>query len=302
MKWKKLGRIFFPESNIGWMKTHASVPIAYLLENGLIRIYFSSRDRVNQSQVGYIVIDIRNPSRVLEASDSPVLAKGKAGYFDDSGAMASWIVNDGHLMYMYYIGWNLGISVPFRNAMGLAVSNDDGLTFSKVSEGPILDRSVYDPCLVASCCVLLEHEQWRMWYLSGLRWEINNGSAKHYYHIKYAESTDGFDWKRSGIVCLDFNTGDEHAISRPCVVRDEDKYRMWYSYRGNLYRIGYAESDDGLSWQRRDEEVGIDVSLDGWDSEMIEYPFVFDFDGNRYMLYNGNDYGRTGIGLAVLTV
>jgi predicted GH43/DUF377 family glycosyl hydrolase len=75
---------------------------------------------------------------------------------------------------------------------------------------------------------------------------------------------------------------------------------MWYSYRGSRNRIGYADSEDGISWERKDGEAGIDVSASGWDSEMIEYPFVFDHDGERYMLYNGNGYGKTGIGLAVL--
>ena len=75
---------------------------------------------------------------------------------------------------------------------------------------------------------------------------------------------------------------------------------MWYSYRGKNYRIGYAESADGLHWTRKDSEAGITVSRSGWDSKMIEYPFVFDDNENRYLLYNGNDYGKTGIGLALL--
>ena len=75
---------------------------------------------------------------------------------------------------------------------------------------------------------------------------------------------------------------------------------MWYSCRGSAYRIGYAESNDGLEWERKDEEAGIDVSQDGWDSEMIEYPCVFQHGGSWYMLYNGNGYGASGIGLAVL--
>jgi hypothetical protein len=119
-------------------------------------------------------------------------------------------------------------------------------------------------------------------------------------HIKYAESRDGIDWGRDGHVCIDFGAPDEYAISRPCVVKDGDVYRMWYSHRGSAYRIGYAESADGFDWQRRDEVVGIDVSPSGWDSEMVEYACVFDHGGSRHMLYNGNGYGRTGIGHAVL--
>jgi hypothetical protein len=79
---------------------------------------------------------------------------------------------------------------------------------------------------------------------------------------------------------------------------------MWFSYRGgagSTYRIGYAYSRSGATWDLRLKETGIDLSPSGWDSEMIEYPFVFEHRGERLMLYNGNGYGKTGFGIAVLT-
>ena len=80
---------------------------------------------------------------------------------------------------------------------------------------------------------------------------------------------------------------------------------MWYSYRGQwdikTYQIGYAKSKDGIIWVRKEDQMKhFDVSTEGWDSDMICYPFVFDHKGKRYMLYNGNDYGRTGFGIAEL--
>ena len=54
-----------------------------------------------------------------------------------------------------------------------------------------------------------------------------------------------------------------------------------------------------MTWQRMDHLAGIDVSDSGWDAEMIEYPHVFDHKGRRYMLYNGNHFGESGMGLAV---
>ena len=79
---------------------------------------------------------------------------------------------------------------------------------------------------------------------------------------------------------------------------------MWYCYRGQkeikTYRIGYAESKGGLVWERKDELAGIDVSASGWDSECICYPYVFDYNNERYMFYNGNGYGKSGFGLAIL--
>ena len=129
---------------------------------------------------------------------------------------------------------------------------------------------------------------------------MREGRPEHNYHIKYAESRDGINWQREGLVAIGFADDQEYAISRPSVIRDNDLWKMWYSFRGQSYRIGYAESADGRQWRRLDTQVGIDVSTTGWDAEMIEYPFVFDHQGQRYMLYNGNGYGKTGFGLAVL--
>jgi hypothetical protein len=299
MKWIKKGLIFCPEGDSDWMASHAALPFADWLIGSVYRIYFSSRDRENRSQTGYFEVDIRNPRHILYLHRQPILTLGELGAFDDSGAMLSWIVNDRDKKYLYYVGWNLGVTVPFRNAIGLAISPDGGRTWEKYSPGPILDRSIQNPYLTASSCILKEGDVWNMWYISGIRWKLESGRPKHYYLIKYAKSKDGIHWETPDIICIDFKTEDEYAISRPCVLKDQDRYRMWYSYRGESYRIGYAESRDGLHWERKDEEAGIDVSETGWDSGMIEYPFVFDCQGQRYMLYNGNDYGRTGIGLAV---
>jgi len=299
MKWQKKGLIFEPPENLDWMASHASLPVAYKGED-YHRVYFSGRDRKGRAQIGYFEIDLAHPKEVLHVSDKPMVRLGPLGAFDDNGVTSSWIVHHADKIYQYYTGWSLGVTVPFYFYIGLAVSENGGKCFKKFSQAPILERNDVDPYLTASPCVLIEAGVWKMWYVSGTKWERENNRAKHYYHIRYAESLDGVHWDRKGLVSIDYQSTDEYAISRPCVIKDDDIYKMWYSYRGINYRIGYAESKDGIYWERKDEEVGIDVSVAGWDSEMIEYPFVFDHEGDRYMLYNGNGYGKTGIGLAVL--
>ncbi|RJU09942.1 hypothetical protein XcmpCFBP7700_00930 [Xanthomonas campestris] len=299
-RWEKLGLVFNVQGQRPWLATHAAVPIAERIEGDLYRIYFSSRDQHNRSVTSWVVIDIHAPQIVLDIASSPVLLPGRLGEFDDSGAMATWLaVKDGRRS-LYYIGWNLGVTVPFRNAIGLAVAPSETADFVRYCPGPIVDRSADEPHFCASCCVIPDADRWRMWYLSCTGWELRDGKPRHRYHIKYAESQDGIRWDRQGRVAIDFTDAQEYAISRPSVIRDSDRWRMWYSYRGEAYRIGYAESADGLDWRRLDAQAGITPSLQGWDSEMIEYPFVFDHEGQRYMLYNGNDYGRSGFGLAVL--
>lgn len=300
MAWAKKGLLYQPNPNLPWSKSHASLPTADHLGDGLYRIYYSSRDQHNISRVGFFELDINHPEQILQTSDQPVLSTGELGTFDESGVWASWIVPYKNTKYLYYIGWNRGETVPFRNSLGLAISHDGGLSFQKISAGPILDRSIHDPCFVASCCALVEDDLWQMWYLSAVRWERYNNELRHFYHIKYAESSDGINWRRSGIICIDFESTDEYAISRPCVIKEDNLYKMWYSYRGKYYRIGYAESKDGKTWIRKDDQVNLDRSKTGWDSEMIEYPFVLTHQKKHYMLYNGNGYGKTGIGYAIL--
>jgi predicted GH43/DUF377 family glycosyl hydrolase len=301
MKWVKKGLIFKPQGDIDWMVSHAMIPFAETVGGDLHRVYFAARDSQNRSNGAYVVIDIRNPKEILDISKEPVLVPGDLGTFDDSGALPSWVVEHGNAKYMYYIGYNIGVTVPFRNFIGLAISQDGGASFHKVSRAPLLERNEVDPYLTVTPCVLIEDGLWRMWYTSATKWvQREDDKPKHYYHIKYAESDDGVHWDRQGVVCIDFQSADEYAIARPSVIREDALYKMWYCHRGESYRIGYAESKDGIEWERKDEEVGVDVSALGWDSEMIEYPFVFDHKGERYMIYNGNGYGKTGMGLAVL--
>lgn len=300
MKWKKLGLIFEPPRNLDWMVTHSALPFADKTEDWH-RIYFSGRDESDRAQIGFFDINITSPKEILHVSEKAVIGLGPLGAFDDNGVTNSWIVNNGGKKYHYYTGWSLGVTVPFYLYVGLAVSNDGGKSFEKLSGAPILERNAIDPYLTASPCVVVESGVWKMWYVSGTEWEMKNDKPRHRYHIKYAESADGIHWKREGIVCLGYQHKDQYSIARPCVLIDDGMYKMWYSHRGESYRIGYAESKDGIIWERKDHEVGIYISDSGWDAEMIAYPFVFDHNGKRYMLYNGNGYGKTGIGLAVLS-
>jgi hypothetical protein len=301
MKWKKLGQIYDGKSICQY--DYAAVPIAHFIANEVVKIFFSARNKFNQSLPFYLNYSMVE-NRIIEISDKPILEIGEIGAFDDSGVMPSCIVKNKELYYLYYIGWNVGKSVPFRNSIGLAVSHDNCKSFEKMFSGPIIDRTKDEPHFVASNCVMIEHNVWKIWYLSCIKWEKSEKNITHFYHIKYATSNDGINWKREGKISIDFEYPNEYAISVPRVLKDGDKYKMWYSYRGSnisdKYRIGYAESDNGIDWTRKDEDVGLDVSQEGWDSEMICYPFVFDHNGKRYMLYNGNGYGKTGFGLAVL--
>lgn len=301
MGWTKRGRIFEPSNQASWIGTHAALPVVDPVESGY-RVYFCSRDHHGRSQIGYghLAMDAPVP-RLDRISPEAVLQSGPLGAFDDSGVTTACLVHQRDHTFLYYTGWSRGVSVPFYLQIGLAVS-ESGSEYRRLSPAPLLDRSAVDPYLTASPWIIVEGSLWRMWYVSGTGWDTVAGQPRHRYHIRYAESHDGLQWTRAGVVCLDYAAG-EFAFGRPCVIFDADsaRYRMWYSVRGDTYRLGYAESSDGIAWQRRDGDAGLELSRDGWDSEMVTYPVVFRDRGTWHMLYNGNGYGRTGIGLATLS-
>ncbi len=290
------------------MYSHASLPTVDVLNEKVWRIYFGSRDKMNRSHTSYVEVEAGNPGNILYEHNKPILPLGGLGTFDDSGIMPSWLVNHDGKKYLYYIGWNPQVTVSYRLAIGLAVSMDNGVTFAKYSIGPICDRSVQEPFFNTAPCVIVQNGTWKMWYVSCTKWEIINNHPEPSYHIKYAESEDGVNWVKRGIVCIDYDNFTQ-GLGRPCVFIDNNAYKMFYSFRSATdyrtdrnasYRIGYAESADGVNWVRKDQEAGIERSGAGWDSDMIEYCQVIRYRDTKYIFYNGNGFGKTGFGYAVL--
>ena len=297
-RWRRIDRLPLDTSLAPWAASHAALPITEARGDGTWNLYLSMRDGDGRARIGRSRLLLQPVPRLEPLEPEPVLDLGLLGAFDDSGVTSSCLVTTDNRRYLYYTGWSRGVTVPFYLAAGVAVSVDCG-RFQRVSLAPLLDRSAVDPFLTASPHVLVEGSRWRMWYVSGTAWSPTPDGPKHAYHIRYAEASDAFEWRRLGQISVDYADPDEYAFARPCVLRDPDVYRMWYAVRGTAYRIGYAESIDGLTWRRLDDHRGLLPAADGWDAEMVAYPWVFDAGGSRYMLYNGNGFGRTGVGLAV---
>jgi predicted GH43/DUF377 family glycosyl hydrolase len=306
MKWQKQGLVFGPANGSEWMKSHAQVPTP-LLGDGFIRVYFSARPERSLSLTSYVDLDENDPSKILRVNQDPILEPGKPGTFDEHGIMPSCAIRNGDQIYLYYSGWSRGTSVPYTNSTGLAISEDGGDTFRRVSEGPILSKSFHDPYSATSPCVLKEGDAWHMWYCSGTGWLEIDGKYEHIYDIKYAHSSNGILWSTTGETTIGPGTQLE-ALTRPFVTSCSDGYHMWFCYRGSrdfrdgedAYKIGYASSRDLTNWSRTDAESGIGPSETGWDSKMVAYPAVITVNDRTLMFYNGNGFGREGFGYAEL--
>lgn len=309
MNWAKLGHIFNVSGAYSWNQSHAQVPVVDILFDRL-RIYYATRNLLGQSNISYIEVDKQDPSKILYEHNDVLLDFGPIGTFDDSGIMPSCIIQINNLKYLYYIGWTTRFTVPYQNAIGLAVSKDEGRSFQKIAKGPIITVNRLEPYFSGTSFVLEEKDCYKMYYLSCIGWVKSGNKPEPIYHIKYAESLDGINWEQTGKIAVDLQPG-EGGLASAAVIKENDTYKMWFGKRGildyrknpeNTYKIGYAESKDGIHWERKDENAGIKPSESGWDSQMISYPYVVKVDRQFFMFYNGNNFGKSGFGVAKMVL
>jgi predicted GH43/DUF377 family glycosyl hydrolase len=302
MRWRKMGRVFVPDGHMPWAAKHAFPPTPYFRTDRVLRLYVAFCDANTVGRLGYVDVDPDDPTRVLGVATEPLLDVGEPGAFDENGVVPTSLVRVGDDLFLYYVGFQLGQKVRYYQFQGLAVSRDGGESFRRHSRVPILDRSDAETLNRTSGFVRRDGGVFKLWYVGGSEWTTVHGKPLPVYCIKYLESDDGIHWPNQGRPCIDFKDADEHALGRPYVIRDGDRWRMFYSIRTRSkgYRLGYAESCDGVAWTRQDDQVGIDVSADGWDSQMVGYPAVVRHRDKVYLFYNGNSCGQTGFGYAVL--
>ena len=300
MSWKKKGLIFVPEGSLSWSRIGAQLPTVDVVENKFMRVYFGSKDADGYGRTGCVDLDVDDPQKILSVAAEPVLDLGELGAFDDCGAVPNSIIEFHGQKHLYYQGFQRTERVPYLTFTGLAQSDSKGEHFRKYARVPIMDRTDDEPFIKSTPCVVQEGDTLKMWYVSTLKWTRDHHGVHYICVIKYATSQDGIAWKTHEGICLEPVLPDEYAVGRPAVIRDGSIYRMWYSIRSfkNLYTLGYAESVDGVMWQRKDEEVGLHKSETGWDSEMICYPYLVEAKGRRLMFYNGNGRGISGFGYA----
>lgn len=304
MKWEKKGLIYCPTGEEGWQEQFAMLPTPLLIEEKRLRIYLGFCDKDNVGRIGYVDVRPDNPSDIIDVSDRPVLDIGRKGCFDDNGVVPISILKKDNEIYLYYVGFQLGVQVPYYMFGGLAISSDNGKTFERYSQSPILDRvndEVYARCGIN---VIHEDDKYKMWYIGTNKegWTMSSGKLKPLYIMKYTESEDGLHWNEKAVQCMEYKNEDEHGFGRPYVWKENQKYRMLYSIRtySRGYYIGYAESEDGVKWDRRDELAGIDLGQNSWDDTNLSYPYLYKYGQRTYLFYNGNGCGKTGFGYAEL--
>ena len=302
-----MGKIFEANEQRDWMCSHATVPTPLYLGEEKFRIYFSTRDSFLRNQVGFIEIKLREKVEITHISEKPVISLGDLGHFDCDGIYATSIVHSGDDLMFFYAGWNAGLRGLFYSSIGLAVSKDGGSTFERYSKAPILGRDEIDPWAVMAPFVLkISESKWMMWYASGIKlFYDGTDKLRSRYDIKTAISQDGYTWEKTGNTAISLGSRDTN-IARACVLLTDSGYEVWYPYVNKFidqYRIGYGQSVNGLNFTRMDDapQSKIFPSEDetAWDSKAVTYPHIFEHRDRRYMLFNGNEFGKSGFGLAL---
>lgn len=312
--WKKLGKVFDPTDIKGkdWMQEFAQAPSALIFDK-FVRVYFAcrpQRDRNGQyvSYTAYVDLNRKNLLEIVNIAKNPVLKLGGLGCFDEFGTYPTSVLRNGANVLAYYGGWTRCESVPFNVSIGIAVSHNNGETFEKLGNGPILSYGPDEPFILGGPKIRKFNNVWYLWYIVGKKWIVADGRPEPVYKIRMASSSDSLNWTRNGKDLIQTRIEENEAQASPDVIFYKGKYHMFFCYRygsnyretNRGYRIGYAYSDNLTDWIRDDTKAGIDISEYGWDDESISYPHVFELDGNLYMLYLGNQVGRFGFGLANL--
>ena len=312
--WKKLGKVFCPQSEFGrpWMREYAQAP-ATLIFDDFVRVYFSCRPQADEngqfvSYSAWVDLDRSDLFKIRAIAEKPILSLGGLGEFDEFGTYPVSVSREPNEIRLYYAGWTRCESVPFNVAIGMAKSYDYGKTFKKFGSGPILGYSPDEPFVISGPKVRRFGGLWQLFYIAGKKWKLVCGRPEPVYKIRLATSKDGIIWNKINRDIIPSRIEEDEAQASPDVIYANGKYHMFFCYRFSTdfrgkqrgYRVGYASSIDLVNWERDDAKAGIDVSEQGWDSEMVCYPHVFELDGRIYMAYLGDQVGRYGFGLAVL--
>ncbi|WP_260009103.1 hypothetical protein [Leisingera sp. M527] len=268
-----------------------------------IRVFCGFRDDAGVSRAGFVDLDKESPNKVLDVSQHPAFDVGSFGTFDQHGVVPCAVVQKGDEIHMYYAGYLRGEKVRFQAFCGLAVSKDGGTSFTRYSQIPILDRTPDETLFRAIHSIFYDNGKWRVWYGGGSQFVGGKSKTLPVYNIRYMESDDGVHFPGQGSVVVD-NLPGEHRVGRPYVVKQGGRYRMFFGKgtEETPYQLAYAESEDRYSWIRCDDKLGLATSETGWDSQMMTYPAVVSTENDTYMFYNGNDYGKAGLGCAKLIV
>lgn len=300
MKWEHITVVNI-KPEFEWWKSHLSAPVPFILNENTVRVLFGAFDKDNVSRIGYVDLNI-DTFKIQQYSSKPLLDIGEDGTFDENGVHPMGVISHNGQLYLYYTGYQLGKKVPYYMFAGLAISNDGGHTFTRAQKYPVLDRTEEGLCTRGGPTGFVENNKFMLWYAAGTKWDLVAGKLRPTYDVYFQESDDGINLSKSGHNCINYDPTYEHGLGRPQVLKAGKYYIMFHTIRTRdmKYSMGFATSLDGKNWIRRDKELGLKHGTEGWNSEMIYFPYFIKIKDDYFLFYNGNGFGKTGFGIEKL--
>ena len=307
MRFEKKGLILSPNKTDWWQQHYAILPTPYFIEQlGVIRVFYATTCANKFGRLASVDVNPENPSEILDRSDKFILDIGIDGSFDDCGVNPSSIIKIEDRYLLYFAGYQRHFKTPYSILSGVAISNDLK-TFSRLKNTPILERTNNELSLRSAPSVIRLGDKFYMIYVSDFGWQkiegdLFKGKTMPTYCLRSAVSSDGINWDANSDPII-YPADDEFGFGRPYLYAEGDVFYLFYSIRRKSvsYRIGYAVSTDNCkTWVRKDIIEGLDISLSGWDSEMICYGAPIKVNEKTFLFYNGNNNGETGFGYAKL--
>jgi predicted GH43/DUF377 family glycosyl hydrolase len=261
---------------------------------GLLMMWYSGGSSIN-AKVG-IATSTDNITWNKYAGN-PVLNWGPSGSWDALAASGTSVLCESSSCRMWYLG-----SDGVNRRIGHAVSAD-GFSWTKKAVNPVMSPTPgkWDDYSVREPSVLRDGQTYKMWFAS------HNSATLWQMRIGYAESPDGMNWQEYPDQVLGPNVSnawESHSVTVPHVIKVGGIYKMWYA--GGLddvvFRIGYAESLDGINWTRPSPNPVLDLGPPGsWDSVSLTIASVLLDNGTYRMWYGGtnNSGAILSIGYAV---
>jgi hypothetical protein len=298
VRFKKLGLVFCPDGSHPLMRAHAMTPTPILM-NDVLRVYFGATDDDTRGRIFYLELDPADPRKIVSDVSPPVLGLGSEGAFDMHGVIPTSLVENGDELWLYYVGFQRLSVVPYTLLAGLAVSTNGGESFARVQEEAVLPPIPTERFVRSAPSVLRGEQGWSMWYIGGNDWIEHEGKQLPVYGLRFTTSRDGRRWSEPIIVFDPDPESRQIGFGRPFVSPTEGGFEMFLSVRTvEGYTLSHATSSDGLRWG--DWEHDVMPAAAEWESQMRCFAAPIAIDGTEYVFYNGNGYGRTGFGLAIL--
>ena len=294
--WDRIGWIDPPVGLGEWCTSHLSIPFCISKNASEFRVYFSSRDSDQRSHIGWVDVQFNSENSLkTNFGTSPLVSPGVPGTFDEHGVSGSFFEIVNNSLRIWNFGWQRSSGKAWSNAIGL------------------VEKSVYDTELTVKNKLVVKSNEFENYGLA-YPYLISQNSIRHLFYgafdlygIPSLNQPYSYVSKRAEIgndlILSDRSRMIDHlsgnsAQSRPCIIRDGNGYRAWISVKGEGYEIRSAYSEDLRNWKWSEDRYGLRASGMNGESREVCYSHVVEFAGSRMMFFNGDGFGKTGIGIA----